>query len=292
VRPQSRGRPGDFDRRLARVEQVKPPPGTQAPLSLLRLVLRHQQRRAADPTLVAAAALATADADQHRAANRFPLLNLAAIAQALTDETARTITAFLTDDAGHVPHPLAEAGRHLALLPTIELQHIVETWLDDPSLVDPRTDFWVRTAAAPILEPAAAAIDLPPRHLWSGSACPACGGLPQVAVIAEESGEFMAGSPRSLVCFRCASWWAFPRATCVNCRLDDSRQLFAYHAQGQRGVRVDGCERCRTYIKTFDLREEGSRDVVPLVDDLVSLVMDLWAAGRDLHRPVTSLAGT
>jgi FdhE protein len=56
-------------------------------------------------------------------------------------------------------------------------------------------------------------------------------------------------------------------------------------------VRIDGCDTCGGYVKTFDLREDASREVVPLVDDVASLALDVWATSRGLSRPVRSLAG-
>jgi FdhE protein len=110
-------------------------------------------------------------------------------------------------------------------------------------------------------------------------------------VIAEESGEFMAGSPRSLICSRCAGWWPFPRATCVACGETDSRRIGGWTAGGWPTIRIEACDTCRAYIKTFDLRQPGGRDVVPLVDDVASAALDLWAADQGLQRPVRSLAG-
>jgi FdhE protein len=111
-----------------------------------------------------------------------------------------------------------------------------------------------------------------------------------VSVIAEESGEFMGGSPRSLVCGRCAGWWTFPRATCVWCGEADPRRLPSF-VPDRRSVRVDGCETCSHYVKTFDLREPGAAELVPLVDDVATVSLDLWANDQGLARPLVSFAG-
>jgi formate dehydrogenase accessory protein FdhE len=252
-------------------------------------VLDHQQDRAADATVSAAAALAVSAADQNRASGRYPLLELHAAAEAVAAEVPRAVMAVTA--AGTVPEPLAEAGRAIGSLPLETCREQVGAWLDDVSLLDPRSAFWVGVAAGPILESAAAAVTLPDRSEWTGPACPACGGWPQVSVIAEETGEFMAGSPRSLVCGRCAAWWGFARATCPHCGEEDPRKIAAHIVEGRRGVRIDVCETCNAYVKTFDLRVEGSRDVVPLVDDIASLSLDLWATTKGYRRRTVSLAG-
>jgi formate dehydrogenase maturation protein FdhE len=284
-----RGGPGEFGARLARAHQ-EAPPGAEEPLSLLRRVLTYQRSRAEDPAVAAAADSAAAPAASNLARERFPLLDLDASRECLMSEVVEAVTA-LTTRRGVVPEPLASAGMDIVGWPEEERRELVSTWLDDASLVDSRVSFWIRVAAAPVLELAAAPTGLPSRDHWVGGACPLCGGLPQVSVIAEESGEFMAGSPRSLVCERCASWWAFPRAVCPTCREDDSRRLSSYVADGRRWVRIDSCESCHSYSKTFDLRDPRGAGVVPLVDDVATLALDLWAHHRGLHRPALSLAG-
>jgi FdhE protein len=147
----------------------------------------------------------------------------------------------------------------------------------------------VRVAAGPVLEGGATHLVVPDD--WNGAACPACGGQPQASAIAEESGEFMAGSPRSLVCGRCATWWPYPRITCALCGEEDSRLIESFLVEGRRSARVDSCATCRGYIKTFDLREPGAVGIVPLVDDVATLTLDVWAQQRGLHRSASSLAG-
>jgi FdhE protein len=250
-------------------------PAVEGPLSVLAAVLRHQLGRFD----VIEPAVAPPGPD------RPPLLDLDGAVAPIVDELPAAVDALVQS----VPAPLAEAGRQLQALELSESAAIVETWLDDPSLVDTRLGFWVRTAAAPVLE-RGAEIVTPPGE-WSGAACPTCGGQPQASVIAEESGEFMAGSPRSLVCARCATWWSYPRVTCASCGEEDPRLIEAFLVEDRSWVRVDTCATCRGYVKTFDLREPGAVDVVPLVDDVTSLTLDVWAQQRGFSRPSPSLAG-
>jgi hypothetical protein len=190
-----------------------------------------------------------------------------------------------------LPEPLIAAGLALASAGEEERAGLVEAWLEDPAGPEAVLGFWVRVAAAPVLELARAAVVTPGRDDWSGAACPACGGLAQVSVIAEESGEFMGGSPRSLVCGRCAGWWTFPRAICAWCSEADPRRLPSFVPDERRAVRIDGCETCSSYVKTFDLREAGGAELVPLVDDVATVALDLWAHDQGLARPLVSFAG-
>jgi FdhE protein len=276
VRRGPRGGPGALEARLARAEQLLAGEhgAARAPLGVLAAILRHQQARAG----VVPAAPARSDSG-------FPLLDVDRCAPSIVAEVAPAVDAL----RGAVPPALAEAGDHLRALAPSEAAAVVETWLDDVALVEPRLGFWVRVAAGPVLEAGAARLAVPEE--WKGAACPACGGQPQASAIAEESGEFMAGSPRSLVCGRCATWWPYPRITCALCGEEDSRLIESFLVEGRRSVRVDSCATCRGYVKTFDLREPDAVEIVPLVDDVATLTLDVWAQQRGLYRSASSLAG-
>jgi FdhE protein len=101
--------------------------------------------------------------------------------------------------------------------------------------------------------------------------CPLCGHQPIVASLREHGH----GSRRSLVCGLCLREFRAHRITCLSCGQGDFNALPVYRADDLPGVRVDACEACRTYIKTVDLTQ--SARAIPVVDDLASLPLDLWA---------------
>jgi formate dehydrogenase maturation protein FdhE len=293
-----RGGPGDFAARLERAERLlsgKGGAGAAAPLTLLASVLRFQAGRVSAPAVVAAAGALSAGADLRLAAERFPLLDLPAAVSPIAAEIPLAVAELGTG----LPEPLVAGGMALTQAETAEREELVATWLDDPAVPEPVLGFWVRVAGGPILEGARAGIPTPSRDEWTGAACPACGGPAQASVIAEESGEFMGGSPRSLVCGRCAGWWTFPRAMCTWCGEADPRKLPSFvpderdpgGGRNLRGVRIDGCETCSSYVKTFDLREAGGIELVPLVDDVATVALDLWANDQGLTRHLVSFAG-
>ncbi|HET6954477.1 MAG TPA: formate dehydrogenase accessory protein FdhE [Acidimicrobiales bacterium] len=287
-----RGGPGDIALRLTRAERLLATEGVAtAPLALLVALLRHHQLRAADDSVRAGSLLLAAGVGANLARDRFPLFDLDGLGDVLLGELDIAVDGLAAPAGDAMPEPLAEAGRGLQAQPAPDRRAVIETWLDDPSLVDPRMGFWVQAAAMPMLEAAAVGAPLPSPEAWRGGACPLCGGLAQVSVIAEESGEFMGGSPRSLVCGRCAAWWSFPRAMCALCGESDPRNLASYVADGRRWARIDACETCHGYVKTFDLREDDAAEVVPLVDDVATLVLDVWALERGIERTVVSVAG-
>ena len=267
VVPRSCGGAGCFGERYARACVIEPTAAIAAPLGLLTAVLAHQEHRASQPEPTRSAATVAVTAEERRTAGRYPLLDLSAAAPAISSEAGAAVTTLTRIFPAIVPEPLVEAGLELSSSDEPDRRELVESWLDDPTLLDPRLGFWIGVAAAPILETAAAGVAAPSRSEWNGVACPICGGPPQASVIAEESGEFMAGSPRNLVCSRCATWWAFARAVCPTCGEDDSRRIAAFLADEFPWARVDACETCHTYLKGFDFRQPGARDVIPLVDD-------------------------
>jgi formate dehydrogenase maturation protein FdhE len=277
--------------RLARTERLLDSSGggggAVAPLSLLAAVLSFQASRATVPAVVSAGEALAAGSELRLAAGRFPLLDLAAGIGPIADELPRAVSGV----AAELPDPLVAAGMAIQSGTDEDRRALVEAWLEDPAGPEPVLGFWVRVAAGPILEAARALISAPSREEWIGAACFACGCLAQVSVIAPETGEFMGGSPRSLVCGRCAGWWAFPRAMCTWCGEGDPRRLPSFVPDERRAVRIDGCETCSTYVKTFDLREAGGVDLVPLVDDVATVSLDLWANDQGLSRHLVSFAG-
>lgn len=192
---------------------------------------------------------------------------------------------------GQLPAALRTSGDELLSIPSEERAELISIWLDDPSLVASPAEFWIRVAAGPLFELAAVAAGPLSHDAWQGSSCPLCGAAAQASVIAENSGEFMGGSPRSLVCSRCATWWSFPRAICALCGEDDSRSISGFLVPENPIARVDCCETCHGYVKTFDLRKAGAAGVVPLVDDVATLSLDLWAQERGFSRASLSFAG-
>ena len=108
-------------------------------------------------------------------------------------------------------------------------------------------------------------------------ACPACGGRPRRRRAAR-GGH---GARRVLDCGLCASERGFLRVQCPACEESRFDALPVDTADTTEYVRVDAPDSCRTYIKTVDLTKDGP--AVPVVDDLATLPLDLWA--RDLRNP-------
>jgi FdhE protein len=103
--------------------------------------------------------------------------------------------------------------------------------------------------------------------LWVQSHCPVCGGRPNFALLEQEKGA------RQLMCSRCNSLWPYARVGCPFCK---SKEKQIYYTSEDQVYRLYVCPSCKRYLKTMDLREVY-RDVIPVVERLVTVGMDLAA---------------
>lgn len=110
------------------------------------------------------------------------------------------------------------------------------------------------------------------------SRCPVCQDLPCVGELQEEAH----GAKRRLLCGRCLTDWDYLRVVCPNCGEQAFDALPVYTADVFPHVRVEACDTCRTYIKTIDLTSDGL--AIPVVDDIASVTLDLWAVGSGYRR--------
>jgi FdhE protein len=156
--------------------------------------------------------------------------------------------------------------------------------LDDESLA--LSDAAIGFVVEAVLQPFAEALAMPQRDALASRAaspagharCPICGGTPLVGVL-REAGH---GAKRTLICGLCLSEWEFPRVMCPGCNEQRFDALPVYTSETFEHVRVEACDTCRRFLKTIDLTRNGL--AVPLVDDLVSVPLDLWAREQGYRR--------
>jgi FdhE protein len=173
-----------------------------------------------------------------------------------------------------------------------DLINMVQRWLDHHPL-DPFETYLARASASPLLEVLITPNPNPPpqggREISPPTQCPNCGGLPQLSYFAV-SGEALVSGPRYLVCSRCANNWVFSRMTCAGCGESTGTKLPIYQEQERLPhVRVDGCQTCRKYLLTFDLRRDTR--AVPIVDEIAALPLDLFARNQGLTKITPNLMG-
>ena len=117
-------------------------------------------------------------------------------------------------------------------------------------------------------------------ELWLRNYCPTCGSPPAMA-------QLMGADPgrrRLLSCGCCGTHWQYKRTGCPFCE-NDSQRLASLTVEGEAGLRIDYCESCGGYLKTYD----GQGNEAILLSDWTSLHLDLLAHDRGLKRLAVSL---
>ena len=139
---------------------------------------------------------------------------------------------------------------------------------------------WTAMAAAlrPVVEAFGAWRD---EERWGRGTCPTCGALPGV-------GQLSGPEParrRRLACGLCGTRWSFQRFECPYCGNASSAQLTALQVEGESGLRIDACEACKGYVKTYD----GEGDEALFLADWTTLHLDVLARDQGLERRGDSL---
>lgn len=145
--------------------------------------------------------------------------------------------------------------------------------------------FYARAFLEPIVTSIAQADSSQPTD-WTQNFCFVCGEPPQVAVLRDLPD---AVGHRSLMCSICATEWRFQRLTCPHCRETEADKLPVHTAESIAHVRVDACTTCSRYVKTVDLRQDGT--AVPLVDELAAVELDIWAQEQGLTKLRANVLG-
>jgi len=116
---------------------------------------------------------------------------------------------------------------------------------------------------------------------WGRGACPTCGALPLSAQLASAD----EARPRSLACGCCGTRWKYRRIGCPLCGTESQEALGILQVEGEEGLRIDVCNDCRAYVKTYT--GEGEEDL--FLADWPTLHLDVLATGRGYERVGASL---
>jgi FdhE protein len=115
---------------------------------------------------------------------------------------------------------------------------------------------------------------------WMRCYCPTCGSVPAMAqLVGTDPGRL-----RLLSCGCCGTRWRYARTRCPFCENEDNQHLASLVIEGEASLRIDHCESCRGYIKTYI---GGGNDF--LLEDWTSLHLDLAAQDRGLKRMAASI---
>jgi FdhE protein len=198
----------------------------------------------------------------------------------LERELGGSFAAFLSVVERSGPKALGEAARELARQGEASQFELLQGFweiafreINGSGLAEGPEDFFARA----FLQPYAASVREKAKLEWHGPTafvCPFCKRKPGLGVL-RPLGE---GSQRSLICSFCLAEWEFRRIVCAGCGEEDPVKLPVYTAEELQHVRVEACESCKTYIKTVDLTRSALGE--PMVDEMASVALDLWAQGR------------
>lgn len=144
-------------------------------------------------------------------------------------------------------------------------------------------DFFSRACLQPFAENLQ--LQLPQNTYIDGHQCPACGGLPQMAVLRPEGDA----AGRWLLCSFCLRESAFRRLICPWCREENKEKLPRFSSDDWPSVHIEACDTCRHYLKAIDMTVDGL--AVPLVDEAAFSVLDVWANDRGYKKIVPNLLG-
>ena len=105
---------------------------------------------------------------------------------------------------------------------------------------------------------------------WNQGRCPMCNGFPHIARLEKESGA------RWLRCDLCDVEWKFERLTCPFCGNIAAEESRYFTVSEDDAMRVSVCDKCQSYIKTYDERKSMASTQL-LVEDAGSLALDMIA---------------
>jgi len=118
---------------------------------------------------------------------------------------------------------------------------------------------------------------------WLLSYCPICASLPTMAQLTGKE----PGRMRHLHCPCCGTRWRFRRTGCPFCERADDHRLSILSIDGEADLRLDVCESCSGYLKTYS--NEGHEALI--FSDWATLHLDVLAQDRGLLCAGTPLLG-
>jgi formate dehydrogenase maturation protein FdhE len=196
-----------------------------------------------------------------------------------------TLEELLTDSPGPLAEYIKEFLRGSRERWATSLQEYVSHGGTDEAPGDTREVLLGRVVIGPYAELLAAGQSVP-TGLTAGNLCPKCEGRPVAGVLRIEGD----GGKRFLLCSFCGTEWEFRRIYCAYCGESREESLPVFVAEKFPQIRVEACDTCRHCIRTVNLTKDGN--AIPVVDDLASIPLALWAGEYGYQRIHDNLLGT
>ena len=201
------------------------------------------------------------------------------------DVVRASMSGLMKSVALHGPASLASEAEALLAEPDVITGKLLNYWRNPSD-----TEFFAKA----LLQPYArwlAETRTPPvdRELAGGErTCPFCGGRPQLSFLQARESTTESGN-RDLLCATCLSSWEFRRVVCASCGEERPNKLGYFHSPEFDHIRIEACDTCKHYLKGIDLTRLGF--AVPLVDEIYSAPLDLWAREHGYTKIELNLVG-
>jgi FdhE protein len=213
-------------------------------------------------------------------------------------ETQKRIYDSLQHVTSSLPQDLPELKKHLpALLEVVRSSGPTALAARAPDSIDDllidywhnRSDqaFFAKALIQPYARRLAESNSLSPLALRENQ-CPFCLGKPQVSFL-KGTDSTAESSNRNLLCATCLSSWEFRRVVCAACGEEHPTKLSYFQSDEYPHVRIETCDSCKRYIKGVDLTRLGLAE--PLVDDVATAALDLWAVEKGYTKVELNLVG-
>ncbi|HWJ46787.1 MAG TPA: formate dehydrogenase accessory protein FdhE [Candidatus Udaeobacter sp.] len=190
----------------------------------------------------------------------------------------------LSLSAHHGPERLRDAANQWRSFGEQKWIQATQSVLDavGPAFASP-DDFFTRACLQPVAENLQLQLA---QDTYTGNAvCPACAGLPQMAVLHPEGDA----AGRWLLCSFCLREWPFRRLICPWCREENKEKLPRFSSDEWAAVHIEACDTCRRYLKAIDMTVDGL--AVPLIDEAAFSVLDVWTIDRGYAKVAPNLMG-
>jgi formate dehydrogenase maturation protein FdhE len=183
------------------------------------------------------------------------------------------------------PMRLAESAREVHADSPVSWGKLLDRCWSAAESGEPETQAFLGRA---FLQPYAELVRSRSTSRWDGygqAVCPFCHRKPGLGVLRQQGD----GSRRSLMCSFCLAEWEFRRIVCPGCGEQNNAKLPVYTAEGFDYLRIECCDTCRRYLKGVDLTKNGLAE--PVVDEIASIPLDLWAQERGYAKLERNLFG-
>lgn len=205
----------------------------------------------------------------------------------LTHEVLPHFADFARSVTDFAPDPMRERASTLAQLESAEQAELLQHFWQGDLHLDPDNvaDNFILLA---FLQPYAESLAQSGYRntATAGHAtCSVCASKPLCAVLRDQHH----GARRSLICSLCMHEWSFLRVACPACAEERFESLPVFTTENIANVRVDTCNACKHYVKTIDMTKDGL--AVPIVDELSTVSLDLWAKENGYFKLCPNLVG-